>query len=335
MEIRDEIAGGRPEPAAGRIPLRRALGEILAVYIPSFGLGILSALILLTDRNQGADQIDGPVSAGLDVLQYVMQASVTIFGVAYFCQRRGVTLTELFGRFSEPGRRAPAYHFQVPVHVPPASLIAPAWGAAQQPAAVPPHPPAAAYPPHAHGAPPPGYWPGYAHHMAPPAPAERGKGWQFSRAYFVSMAGVLGFLISVIVYIAITHAQTGAPSQGNSPYLVLVGLFVALAAGFGEEMLVTGLTVNALEAAGVGGRRVRADLPGGGVPAHPVPPVLRLGRARRDRLHRRQHLGLPALAAAVADRAGARHVRLRRVARRSHPGGGRAAAARARPGHAR
>ena len=89
--------------------------------------------------------------------------------------------------------------------------------------------------------------------MAPPAPAERGKGWQFSRAYFVSMAGVLGFLISVIVYIAITHAQTGAPSQGNSPYLVLVGLFVALAAGFGEEMLVTGLTVNALEAAGWAG----------------------------------------------------------------------------------
>jgi hypothetical protein len=92
--------------------------------------------------------------------------------------------------------------------------------------------------------------------MAPRPPAERGKGWEFSRSYFVSMAGVLAFLVSVIVYVAVTHTTTGAPSQGNSAYLALTGVFVALAAGFGEEMLVTGLTVNALEAAGVTGKRV-------------------------------------------------------------------------------
>jgi hypothetical protein len=59
----------------------------------------------------------------------------------------------------------------------------------------------------------------------------------------------------VVIYTAVSHNQTGAPSQGTSVYLVPVGFFVALAAGFGEEMLVTGLTVNALESAGAVGKR--------------------------------------------------------------------------------
>jgi hypothetical protein len=227
VEFGEQIADAGADASPGRrISLRRAYGELLAVYIPSFGLGIISALILLTNRNQQVDQINGPVNSLVDISQYVMQASVTIFGVGYFCQRRGVTLGMLFGRFKDPGPYPPPLPEPIyPVQPPP---------------------------------PPPGYWPapGYAYYMPPRQPAERDRGWQFSRAYFVSMAGVLGFLISVIVYTAVSHVQTGAPSQGNSPYLVLVGLFVALAAGFGEEMLVTGLTVNALEAAGVRGKRV-------------------------------------------------------------------------------
>jgi membrane protease YdiL (CAAX protease family) len=91
--------------------------------------------------------------------------------------------------------------------------------------------------------------------MPPAPPTQRGRGWQFSRAYFISMAGVLGFLLSVVIYTSVTNYQTGAPTEGNSPYLIPTGLVVALAAGFGEEMLVTGLTVNALESAGVVGRR--------------------------------------------------------------------------------
>jgi membrane protease YdiL (CAAX protease family) len=236
---------GSTDPAARRIPLHRAFGEIFSVYVPSFGLGILSAVILLHNPNQATDQITGPVSALAEILQYIMQASVTVFGVGYFCQRRGVTMSQLFGRPADPdaGQVAP----YTPLYPQPPSLVTPPWGAA---AGQPPPPP----PPQP--MPDGGYWPGYAHYMPPRPPARRGKGWQFSRAYFVSMAGVLGFLISVIVYTAVTHDQTGAPSQGDSPYLVLVGLFVALAAGFGEEMLVTGLTVNALEAAGVTGKRV-------------------------------------------------------------------------------
>ena len=239
MEIGDRIADSPAEASpARRIPLRRAYGEILAVYIPSFGLGIISALILLSNRNQQVDQINGPVNSLVDISQYVMQASVTIFGVGYFCQRRGVTLGMLFGRLKDPGPYPPS--LAAPIYPQQPSLVTPPW-AGGHPAPGPGRPP--------------GYWSGYAQFMPRP-PAERDRGWQFSRAYFVSMAGVLGFLISVIVYTAISHTQPGAPSQGNSPYLVLVGLFVALAAGFGEEMLVTGLTVNALEAAGVGGKRV-------------------------------------------------------------------------------
>jgi membrane protease YdiL (CAAX protease family) len=239
VEIGDRISGG---PAAGptvdrSIRLRRAYGEILAVYVPSFGLGIISALILLSNPNQQVDQISGPVASLVDIAQYVMQASVTIFGVAYFCQLRGVTLGMLFGRLREPAPYRPA--MAAPIYPAQPSLVTPPWGTSA---------PAPGQPP--------GYWPGYAYVMPPRPPAERGKGWQFSRAYFISMAGVLGFLISVIVYSALDNSQPGAPSQGNSAYLVPVGLFVALAAGFGEEMLVTGLTVNALERAGIGGKRV-------------------------------------------------------------------------------
>jgi Type II CAAX prenyl endopeptidase Rce1-like len=228
VEIPDQIPQGRPEPAvARRIPLIRAFGEILAVYVPSFGLGILSALILLHNPDVGQDQITGPVSALDEILQYVMQASVTIFGVAFFCLQRGVTLRMLFGRLVEP-EPYPQAAYGMPYPAPPQNLAAP-----QQPQ----------------------FYPGYAYYMPPRPPTQRGRGWQFSRAYFVSMAGVVGFLVSVVIYTAVTHYQTGAPSQGSSLYLIPVGFFVALAAGFGEEMLVTGLTVNALESAGAVGRR--------------------------------------------------------------------------------
>jgi len=233
VENRDHpIAGGRPEspaPQPERIRLRRALGEILAVYVPSFGLGILSALLLLRNPSLGDDQVTGAVSAVEEMLQYIMQASVTIFGVAFFCMQRGVRLPQLFGRLVEPARY-PASAYGMPYPQPQGTLAngVPAGG---------------------------GFWPGYAYYAPPTPPLQRGRGWQFSRAYFISMAGVLGFLISVIIYTAVTHDQTGAPSEGTSLYLIPTGVVVALAAGFGEEMLVTGLTVNALEAAGVVGKR--------------------------------------------------------------------------------
>lgn len=232
MENRDQISNGRPESAAERrIPLARALGEILAVYVPSFGLGVLSALMLLHNPDLGSDQITGPVSALEEILQYVMQASVTVFGVAFFCLQRGVTLRMLFGKLVEP-QPYPAAAYGMPY---PQQPMAPMPGAPNAPNGY--------------------FWPGYAHYMPPRPPTQRGRGWQFSRAYFVSMGGVVGFLLSVVIYTAVTHSQTGAPSQGTSVYLVPVGFFVALAAGFGEEMLVTGLTVNALESAGAVGKR--------------------------------------------------------------------------------
>ena len=240
MVIEDRIGAAAPEPARApseRISLPRALGEILAVYVPSFGLGILSALMLLHDPGLGNDQVTGAVTALEEILQYVMQASVTIFGVAFFCLQRGVRLSQLFGRMVEP-QQYPTSAYGVP-YPPPPNLVAP-YGV--------------------DGAPQPGagggFWPGYQYYMPPTPPTQRGRAWQFSRAYFVSMAGVLGFLVSVVIYTAVTNYQTGAPSQGDSPYLIPTGLVVALAAGFGEEMLVTGLVVNALEAAGFGGKRV-------------------------------------------------------------------------------
>jgi len=239
--IVDPIGEARPEPAPAspeRISLLRALGEILAVYVPSFGLGIISALILLHTPSLGDNQVTGPVSALEEIAQYVMQASVTIFGVAFFCLQRGVRLPQLFGKLVEP-QQYPAAAYGMP-YPPPPNLVAPygtdaALGGAPGPGA--------------------GFWPGYGYYMPPTPPTQRGRGWQFSRAYFVSMAGVLGFLLAVVIYTSVTHYQTGAPSEGTSLYLIPTGLVVALAAGFGEEMLVTGLTVNALEAAGVVGKR--------------------------------------------------------------------------------
>jgi membrane protease YdiL (CAAX protease family) len=237
---RDQFADGQPEtPAEPRIPLRRALGEILAVYVPSFGLGILSALVLLHDPSVGNDQVTGPVNALEEILQYVMQASVTIFGVAFFCLQRGVRLPQLFGKLVEPPQYpASAYGLPYP-----------------QPVDGAPYATATAAPAATATAPDGRFWPGYAYYMPPTPPTQRGRGWQFARAYFVSMGGVVGFLLFVVIFTAVTHYQTGAPSEGNSLYLVPVGAIVALAAGFGEEMLVTGLTVNALESAGIVGKR--------------------------------------------------------------------------------
>jgi hypothetical protein len=243
VENRDQISNGRAEAAAERrISLPRAFGEILAVYVPSFGLGILSALMLLHNPNLGSDQITGPVSALEEILQYVMQASVTVFGVAFFCLQRGVTLRMLFGKLVEP-QQYPAAAYGMPYPPPPPQYVQ----AAGAPVAAPMQ----------NGAPAPNgyFWPGYAYYMPPRPPTQRGRAWQFSRAYFISMAGVVGFLLSVVIYTAVTHDTTGAPSQGSSAYLIPVGFFVALAAGFGEEMLVTGLTVNALEAAGAVGKK--------------------------------------------------------------------------------
>jgi membrane protease YdiL (CAAX protease family) len=84
----------------------------------------------------------------------------------------------------------------------------------------------------------------------PNRPGERGPGWQFSRSFFLSMAGVLGFLLAVIVYVNVTGNSTGAPDQGNSLWMVPVGIVVALSAGFGEEVLITGMVVTTLEQAG-------------------------------------------------------------------------------------
>ena len=178
MVIAEQIGQVPPEPAAppGRISLRRALGEILAVYVPSFGLGILTALMLLHNPSLGDDQVTGPVSALEEILQYVMQASVTIFGVAFFCLQRGVRLPRLFGKLVEP-EQYPAAAYGLP-YPPPPNLVTPhAHG-------------------HGHGAEPApgpngGFWPGYAYYMPPTPPTQRGRAWQFSRAYFVSMAGVL------------------------------------------------------------------------------------------------------------------------------------------------
>jgi hypothetical protein len=118
--IANQIGEAQPESAASpvRISLRRALGEILAVYLPSFGLGIISALILLHTPSLGDDQVTGPVSALEEIAQYVMQASVTIFGVAFFCLLRGVRLPQLFGKLVEP-RQYPASAYGLPYPPPP------------------------------------------------------------------------------------------------------------------------------------------------------------------------------------------------------------------------
>jgi membrane protease YdiL (CAAX protease family) len=278
-------------PPAREIGLPRALGEIIAVYVPSFGLGVFTALVLLHNPDLGNnDEITGWLTALEEILQYVMQASVTIFGVAFFCVQRGVTLPMLFGKPKRPAQPDPAapgwpgYGFegygypgaeapqpQQSEQQAPPSAPAPQWGQPPQPSPtepISPEPTQPVSPVPAWGAQQPSpstqpvptaygfagnapvYFPG-----VPRPPQERGRGWQFARAYFISMAGVLGFLISVVVYTQVTHRATGAPDQGSSPWLLLVGLVVALAAGFGEEMLITGLVTNALEKAGMTGSR--------------------------------------------------------------------------------
>jgi membrane protease YdiL (CAAX protease family) len=252
-EARGAAAPSRPVPIR---PLR-AFGELGVVYAVSFGLGVVSAIGLLTTPSLGSSQqVHGWVDASSEIMQYVMQAAVVILGVGYFSLRRGLTLSEIFGRFSRPA---------------PYTAAAPAWPAyqqqngaqyGQQHAPAPGAYPASAYPPagaYAAGgypagggtyATPYGQYPAYGYAPYVREPAQRGPGWQFSRAFFVSMAGVLAFLISVIVYVAVSGQDTSAPDQGNSLWLVPVGIVVALAAGLGEEVLITGMVTTTLEQAG-------------------------------------------------------------------------------------
>jgi membrane protease YdiL (CAAX protease family) len=98
----------------------------------------------------------------------------------------------------------------------------------------------APYPYHGYGY---GYGP-------PPQPEQRSVAWQFSRAFFLSLAGVLGFLLAVIIYVNVSGNSSGAPDQGHSLWLIPVGVVVALSAGLGEEVLITGMVVTTLEQAG-------------------------------------------------------------------------------------
>jgi membrane protease YdiL (CAAX protease family) len=279
-----------PEPDAEdrpRISVRRAFGEIGAVYVVSFGLGIVSALALLTDPALSGDQqISGWADALSEIMQYVMQGCVVIFGVGYFSLRRGLTLKQIFGRFDRREQSAPTgpydgfapapgpyqppqaagyppYNGQYPVAPPypaqqqalqqqplqqqaPVPSTVPPWSGGYQPNPYQPNPPGAAFP---QGGLPLGYpmasGHGYGYFM--PKPAQRGPGWQFARAFFVSMTGLLGFLIIVSVYSYLTTQQTGAPNQGTSLWILPLGVVTGLAAGFGEELLVTGMVVTTLE----------------------------------------------------------------------------------------
>jgi membrane protease YdiL (CAAX protease family) len=231
-------------PAApGRISALRAFGEIGALYFVSFGLGVVSAIGLLTDPSLGANQdIRTWVEAGSEMMQYIMQASVVILGVGYFSLRRGLTLRTLFGRFVKP--EPPTMYYPVQ----------PQYPGAQYPgqAAPAPVPPPYEVPPYGSGYP---QYPAYPQmSYTPNRPGVRGVGWQFARGFFLSMAGVLAFLITVVVYMKATGDSTGAPDQGNSLLMVPVGIVVALAAGLGEEVLITGMVVTTLEQAGFGRR---------------------------------------------------------------------------------
>jgi membrane protease YdiL (CAAX protease family) len=218
----------------------RAFSEIALVYFVSFGLGVVSAVGLLTNPSLSSNQVvHGWLDAGTEMMQYIMQAAVVILGVGYFSLKRGITLGSIFGRFSRSK--------------PPALPAMSGWSSAQQPYPYPqPYPPGAhaGYPP-PYGAPQP-Y--GYAPYPYASQPAQRGPGWQFARAFFVSMAGVLAFLVTVIVYVAISKQHASAPDQGNSLWLVPVGAVVALAAGLGEEVLITGMVTTTLEQAGLAKR---------------------------------------------------------------------------------
>ncbi len=231
-----------------RIPALRALTEIGIVYFVAFGLGVISAVGLLTNPSLGSDQqIHSWIEAGSEMMQYIMQAATVIFGVAYFSLRRGLTLGSIFGHFTKrkppalyapygqyPTAQYPAQQYQYPYPTQ-TQLYAPPYSA--------PTPPGyqnyAPYPQVGYG---------------PTRPAERGRGWQFARAFFLSMAGVLGFLLAVVIYVNVTGRSTGAPDQGHSLWMVPVGIVVALSAGFGEEVLITGMVVTALEQAGFGKR---------------------------------------------------------------------------------
>jgi membrane protease YdiL (CAAX protease family) len=255
----------------------RAFGELGAVYFVAFGLGVISAVGLLTDPSLSDNQqIHGWVEAGSEMMQYIMQASTVIFGVGYFSLRRGVTLRSIFGRFTRPSPRVAYYPApppypaqQYPGQPYPSQQYQnqPQYSgdAGQYPNQSPyPNPAQYPYPTQTqlyappYSAPPnPGY-PVYAPYpqmgYLPNRPAERGPGWQFARSFFLSMAGVLGFLLAVVVYVNVTGSNTGAPDQGNSLWMVPVGLVVALSAGFGEEVLITGMVVTTLEQAGFGRR---------------------------------------------------------------------------------
>ena len=239
-----------------RISPARAFGEIGAVYFVSFGLGVVSAIGLLTDPSLGANQqIHGWLDATSEIMQYVMQAAVVILGVGYFSLRRGVTLGSIFGRISRKvPAAAPAWPIYPQQYPQPYAQQYPQQQYSQQPypqqyapqyqtgaGAYPGYP---ATPPYGVYPPPYGYGP-YVRE-----PAQRGPAWQFSRAFFISMAGVLAFLISVVAYVAISGNSTSAPDQGNSLWLVPVGAVVALAAGLGEEVLITGMVTTTLEQAG-------------------------------------------------------------------------------------
>ena len=233
----------------GRISPARALGELGAVYFVAFGLGVVSAIGLLTDPSLSADQqIRTWLEASSEMMQYIMQASVVVFGVGYFSLRRGVTLRSIFGRFTKP---APPVLYYPPQ--PPNLMQSPYQDqtpyqdqSPYQNQAQPQYPGQYPYP-----YPYPAY-PQMAY--AASKPAERGPGWQFVRAFFLSMAGVFAFLVTVVVYVNVSGQSTGAPDQGDSLWMIPVGIVVALSAGFGEEVLITGMVVTTLEQAGFGRR---------------------------------------------------------------------------------
>jgi membrane protease YdiL (CAAX protease family) len=241
-----------------RISPLRAFGEIGAVYFVSFGLGVISAVGLLTNPALGADQqIHSWIEAGSEMMQYIMQASTVVFGVAYFSLRRGLTLSSIFGHFTRP--KPPA------LYAPYGPYPTPQYPGSQYAATQYPGPQyqypyptqTQLYAPPYSAPAPPGYQ-NYAPYpqigYGPTRPAERGVGWQFARAFFLSMAGVLGFLLAVVIYVNVTGKSTGAPDQGHSLWMIPVGIVVALSAGFGEEVLITGMVVTALEQAGFGKR---------------------------------------------------------------------------------
>ncbi|HEU5355526.1 MAG TPA: CPBP family intramembrane glutamic endopeptidase [Actinocrinis sp.] len=245
----ESVPPAAPQP--GRISALRAFTELGVVYFVAFGLGVVSAVGLLTNPALGSDQqIHSWIEAGSEMMQYIMQASTVIFGVAYFSLRRGLTIGSIFGHFRRP--KPPARYATY------GSQSVPQYEQYQQYQQQYPYPTQTQLyaPPYSAPA-PPGYQ-NYAPYpqigYAPTQPAERGRGWQFARAFFLSMAGVLGFLLAVVIYVNVTGRSTGAPDQGHSVWMIPVGIVVALSAGFGEEVLITGMVVTALEQAGFGKR---------------------------------------------------------------------------------